>query len=312
MKFCFLGAGALGSAIGGTLARNGKEVYLVDQWQEHVDRINQEGLIFIEGEKDIRIPIKAVTDPSLLGPMDVIVVLVKSFATEAAIKQAAPLIGPETVVMSLQNGLGNEKIIEEEIGSEKIIGGKAYVGGVLKAPGKNIPGVVGKEICIGEMTGKTTERIQKIAQEFNEGGIITKISDNIKGMIWDKLLINVATGALAGITGLGYGDLYKIKDIEETAFAAIEEGINVAKANKVILLTEKPKEIWEKAAAGLPYGFKTSILQSLEKKQRSEVDFINGAVVRWGKKLNVETPVNHALTACVKGIEMRNEVTSIE
>lgn len=170
MKFCFLGAGALGSAIGGTLARNGKEVYLVDQWQEHVDRINQEGLIFIEGEKDIRIPIKAVTDPSLLGPMDVIVVLVKSFATEAAIKQAAPLIGPETVVMSLQNGLGNEKIIEEEIGSEKIIGGKAYVGGVLKAPGKIIPGVVGKEICIGEMTGKTTERIQKIAQEFNEGG----------------------------------------------------------------------------------------------------------------------------------------------
>lgn len=308
MKFCFLGAGALGSAIGGTLARNGKEVYLVDQWQEHVDRINQDGLIFIEDEKEIRIPIRAVTDPSTLGTMDVIVVLVKSFATEAAIKQVSSLIGPETVVMSLQNGLGNEEIIEKEVGSEKIIGGKAYVGGVLKAPGKIIPGVVGKEICIGEMTGETTDRIQKIAQEFNDGGIITKISDNIKGMIWDKLLINVATGALAGITGLGYGDLYKIKEIEETAFAAIEEGIAVAKANKISLTTENPKQIWEKAAVGLPYGFKTSILQSLEKKQRSEVDFINGAVVRWGKKLKIETPVNHALTACVKGIEVRNEV----
>lgn len=310
MKFCFLGAGALGSAVGGTLARNGKEVYLVDQWQEHVDRMNQDGLIFIEDEKEIRIPIKAVTDPSTLGTMDVIVVLVKSFATEAAIKQASPLIGPETVVVSLQNGLGNEEIIEEQVGSEKIIGGKAYVGGVLKAPGKIIPGVVGKEICIGEMTGETTERIKKIAQEFNDGGIITKISDNIKGMIWDKLLINVATGALAGITGLGYGDLYKIKEVEETAFAAIEEGIAVAKASNISLSTEKPKQIWEKAAVGLPYEFKTSILQSLEKKQRSEVDFINGAVVRWGKKLNIETPVNHALTACVKGIEIRNEVTA--
>lgn len=310
MKFCFLGAGALGSAIGGTLARNGKEVYLVDQWQEHVDRMNQDGLIFIEDEKEIRIPIKAVTNPSTLGTMDVIVVLVKSFATEAAIKQASPLIGPETVVVSLQNGLGNEEIIEKQVGSEKIIGGKAYVGGVLKAPGKIIPGVVGKEICIGEMTGETTERIKKIAQEFNDGGIITKISDNIKGMIWDKLLINVATGALAGITGLGYGDLYKIKEIEETAFAAIEEGIAVAKASNISLSTEKPKQIWEKAAVGLPYEFKTSILQSLEKKQRSEVDFINGAVVRWGKKLNIETPVNHALTACVKGIEIRNEVTA--
>jgi len=310
MKFCFLGAGALGSAIGGTLARNGKEVYLVDQWQEHVDRMNQDGLIFIEDEKEIRIPIKAVTDPSTLGTMDVIVVLVKSFATETAIKQASPLIGPETVVVSLQNGLGNEEIIEKQVGSEKIIGGKAYVGGVLKAPGKIIPGVVGKEICIGEMTGETTERIKKIAQEFNDGGIITKISDNIKGMIWDKLLINVATGALAGITGLGYGDLYKIKEIEETAFAAIEEGIAVAKASNISLSTEKPKQIWEKAAVGLPYEFKTSILQSLEKKQRSEVDFINGAVVRWGKKLNIETPVNHALTACVKGIEIRNEVTA--
>lgn len=310
MKFCFLGAGALGSAIGGTLARNGKEVYLVDQWQEHVDRINQDGLIFVEDENEIRIPIKAVTDPSTLGTMDVIVVLVKSFATEAAIKQASPLIGPETVVVSLQNGLGNEEIIEKQVGSEKIIGGKAYVGGVLKAPGKIIPGVFGKEICIGEMTGETTERIKKIAQEFNDGGIITKISDNIKGMIWDKLLINVATGALAGITGLGYGDLYKIKEIEETAFAAIEEGIAVAKASNISLSTEKPKQIWEKAAVGLPYEFKTSILQSLEKKQRSEVDFINGAVVRWGKKLNIETPVNHALTACVKGIEIRNEVTA--
>ncbi|MGO3791804.1 MAG: ketopantoate reductase family protein [Enterococcus gilvus] len=308
MKICFLGAGALGSSIGGTLALHGKDVYLVDQWQEHVDAINQNGLIFIEEDKEIRVPIKAVTNPAELDKMDLIIVLVKSFATEAAIRQALPLIGEETVVLSLQNGLGNEEIIEEQVGSEKIIGGKAYVGGVLQAPGKVIPGVKGKEICIGEMDGSHSERITAIAKELNDGGIITKVSENINGMIWDKLLINVATGALAGITGLGYGDLYKIKEIEETAFAAIEEGVAIAKANNIRLTTEVPVQVWAKAAVGLPYEFKTSILQSLEKKQKTEVDFINGAVVRWGVKMGIPTPVNSALTACVKGIEMKNEV----
>ncbi|MBO1305586.1 ketopantoate reductase family protein [Enterococcus sp. 669A] len=306
MKICFLGAGALGSSIGGTLAQNGKEVYLVDQWQEHVDQINQNGLIFVEDGMETAIPIQATSDPATLGKMDLVIVLVKSFATEIAIKNAAPLIGEETLVLSLQNGLGNEEILEQQLSPQQIIGGKAYVGGVLVAPGKVIPGIKGKEVCIGEMDGQQTPRIQKVADELNEGGITTKISSNIKGMIWDKLMINVATGALAGITGLPYGDLYQLPEVEATAFAAVEEAIAVAKAHQIVLSEESPKAIWQKASAGLPYGFKTSILQSLEKQQRSEIDFINGAVVRWGEKVNLPTPVNQTLTACVKGIEVKN------
>lgn len=306
MKICFLGAGALGSAIGGTLALNGQEVYLVDQWADHVKQIKAAGLIFQEGEKETKIPIKAVTDPTQLGEMDLIIVLVKSFATETAIKNAAPLIGKNTIVMSLQNGLGNEEIIMEQVGAEKVIGGKAYVGGVLVSPGVVIPGVAGKEIYIGEMNGEKSERVQKIAKVLNDGGVLTQLSENITGMIWDKLMINVATGALAGITGLPYGDLYQILEIQQTAFGAIAEGIAVAKGNGIKLSTEEPEKIWKKAAVGLPYGFKTSILQSLEKMQKSEIEFINGAVVRWGKKIGVATPINQALTACVKGIEVRN------
>ncbi|MGM0215830.1 ketopantoate reductase family protein [Enterococcus sp. AZ109] len=306
MKICFLGAGALGSSIGGTLAQNGKEVYLVDQWQEHVDQMNQNGLIFVEDGKETAIPIQATTDPSTLEKMDLLIVLVKSFATEEAIKQSAPLIGENTLVLSLQNGLGNEEILEQQLNPRQIIGGKAYVGGVLIAPGKVIPGIKGKEICVGEMNGQQTERIQKVAEELNEGGITTVISSNIKGMIWDKLMINVATGALAGITGLPYGELYQLPEVEATAFAAIEEAIAVAKAHQIVLSEESPQAIWQKAAAGLPYGFKTSILQSLEKQQRSEIDFINGAVVRWAKKAQLTAPVNQTLTACVKGIEAKN------
>lgn len=303
MKICFLGAGALGSAIGGTLAQNGEDVYLVDQWQEHVNAINNDGLIFNIDGKEVSIPVKATTNSTDFGPMDLVIVLVKSFATETAIKEATNLIGKDTVVMSLQNGLGNEETIEKVVGPECMIGGKAYVGGVLTAPGHITPGVKGKEIVIGEMNGEETDRINNIATELTNAGVTTLISLNIKGLIWNKLLINVATGALAAITKLPYGELYQQPEIEKTALAAVQEGIDIAQANNIKLTNTDPKYFWDKAAVDLPYGFKTSMLQSLEKHQQTEVDFINGALVRWGAKSNIPTPVNSTLLACVKGIE---------
>jgi 2-dehydropantoate 2-reductase len=117
------------------------------------------------------------------------------------------------------------------------------------------------------------------------------------------LLINVATGALAGITRLTYGDLYSVKEIEACAVAAVAEAMAVAKANGIELSIRDPHDAWKKAAEGLPSDFKTSILQSLEKGSLTEIDFINGSVVRWGARRNVPTPVNQTLVACVKGVE---------
>jgi len=232
-----------------------------------------------------------------------VIVLVKSFHTREAMATALELVGPQTVVMSLQNGLGHEDILAELVGRERLVAGKTYVGGVLLEPGHILAGVTGKETLIGELDGRLTPRVQAIGQAFNAAGLRTQVSDNILGIIWDKLLVNVATGAVAAITRLTYGPLYQVPEIEATALAAVQEAIAVARAHGVPLSTQEARSAWTKASAGLPPGFKTSMLQSLEKGSLTEIDYINGAVVRWGERCGVPTPVNRTLTACIKGIE---------
>ena len=305
MKICMLGTGSLGSTIGGTLAQGGSEVYFVDQWKEHIDKINENGLKMTDEKEDWYVKVDARTSAEGMGPVDLVIVLVKSFATKEAVSQLKEtnVIGENTLVMSLQNGLGNEETIAEVVGEANVISGKTYVGGRLLSPGYVSAGVKGKYTYIGELTGEITDRIQAVCDEFNKAGLLCEVSDNIKGLIWDKLLINVAAGALCGITRLPYGPLYEEEYIKETAVAAIQEGIDVAKAAGVKLKSEDPEYPWYAASEGLPETFKTSILQSLELKRPTEIDFINGSVVEWGKKIGIPTPVNRTLVTCVKGIE---------
>lgn len=314
MKVCMLGSGSLGSSIGGTLAEAGNEVIFIDQWADHINEVNKNGLHMVTNlDTDPGRFVKVIgkTNYDGIGPADLVIVLVKSFATRKAIEEAkaSSVIGPDTLVMSLQNGLGNEEEIIDVIGKDKVIGGKTYVGGVLLKPGKVLSTTQGKKTYIGEMDGTITDRIKKVAENLTKSGIETIVSDNIQGMIWDKLLINVATGAISGLTRLPYGGLYDtyehevLPELKETALEAINEGINVAKANKIKLSTENAEEIWYKASAGLPPTFKASILQSIEKSAVTEVDYINGSVVRWGKRSGIPTPVNKTMVAGIKGLE---------
>ena len=305
MKIVMLGAGALGSTIGGTLAIGGNDVHFVDMWQEHVDLINKDGLHMTNEKEDWYVRVDARTTADTIGEADLVIVLVKSFATKQAVEQLKQtnVIGKNTLVMSLQNGLGNEETIASVIGSENVISGKTYVGGRLIQAGYISAGVQGKWTYIGELNGEITDRIQTVCNVFNDAGLLCEVSDNIKGLIWDKLLINVAAGALCGITRLPYGPLYEEDYIKDVAVAAIQEGIQVAKAAGVVLKSEDPQYPWVAASEGLPGTFKTSILQSLELKRPTEIDFINGSLVEWGKKYGIATPVNQTLVACVKGIE---------
>ena len=303
MKICFLGAGSLGSTIGGVLSERCPDVCLIDKWTEHVDAMNKSGLSIFEGGLERVVKIKAQTDASNLDVMDLIIVLVKSFNTGEAVEAVKHLIGPDTLIMSMQNGLGNEEAIAAIVGKERVISGKTYIGGGIAGPGKVNSATKGKLTVIGEMDGRITGRIKTIAEEFNRCGLKTEISDNIVGMIWDKLLVNVSTAAITSITRLTYGGLYQMKELMETALEAVGEGVAVAAAHGVKLDTEDPAEVWRRAYDGLPSDFKTSMLLGLERGIKSEIDYINGAVVRYGEKANIPTPVNKTLVACIKGIE---------
>lgn len=310
MKVCIVGAGALGSAIGACLAGAGTEVWLVNRSAAHVEAIRRDGLRVVgpQGEARLDGPLHATCDPAEVGVADLVIVLVKSFHTREAMTAALGVVGPRTAVLSLQNGLGHEDILADVVGRARVLAGKTYVGGVMLGPGHILSGVAGKHTVIGELDGAATPRVQRIADVFHGAGLRTEVSDNILGTMWDKLLINVATGALSGITGLVYGELYAIPTLRETALAAVAEAMAVARASGVRLGMAEPVEAWDRAAAGLPFAFKTSMLQSLEKGSVTEIDFINGAVVRAGARVGVPTPVNAALVACIQGIERRQQL----
>lgn len=303
MKVCVVGAGALGSTIGGTLAAGGCDVVLIARNRAHVDAVNQHGLRMVEGDEERTVEVEARTSAEGIGPADLVVVLVKSFHTGEAIRAAAPIIGEHTLVMSLQNGLGHEDILAEVVGRERVLGAKTYVGGVFLGPGHVRSGVRGKETVIGELGGGVTPRVQRLADAMNRAGLLTEVSPEIMGTIWDKLLINVSTGAVSAITRLTYGPLYALPEVEACAVEAVAEAMAVARVAGITLSMRDPREAWEKAAAGLPFEFKTSMLQSLEKGSVTEIDFINGAVVRWGERVGVPTPVNRTLVALIKGVE---------
>jgi 2-dehydropantoate 2-reductase len=307
MKLVILGAGALGSALGGVMAEAGHEVWLITRNVEHVRAIQTSGLILREAGVDRTVKIHASTQAADAGLADGVIVLVKSAQTTAAAWSASALMGPQTWVMSLQNGLGHEEILSEVFGTERVLAGKTYCGGQIIAPGHVICGVKGKDTHIGELAvnggGAVSDRLRSVAQAFNSAGIDTHVSDNIEGTIWDKLFINVATGALSGITRLPYGLLYQVPELARVAEAAVSEAMQVAQAKGVKFKLEEPLDAWHKAGAGLPFEFKASILQTLERGRPTEIDYINGAVVRWGAQLGVATPVNTTLVASIKGIE---------
>lgn len=303
MKIAVLGAGALGCAIGATLTEGGHETWLIDRSPAHIDAMRTQGLRVDDTRGSRHVPVRATTQPEEAGAAEVVIVLVKSFHTEAAIRGAQALVGPETVVLSLQNGLGHEDILADVVGRERVLAGKTYVGGILRGAGHIESGVIGKHTIIGELDGRVTDRVQRIAEAFNDAGLSTQVSDNIVGTMWDKLLVNVATGALTGITSLTYGQLYDEPLLKATSLAAVAEAIATAKAAGVRLSMTEPEQAWTLAAEGLPAAFKTSMLQSLEKGSVTEIDFINGSVVRWGARHGVPTPVNATLVACIKGLE---------
>jgi 2-dehydropantoate 2-reductase len=230
-------------------------------------------------------------------------VLVKSFDTATAIDATRVIVGPETVELTLQNGVGCEDIIAAAVGRERVIAGRTFIGGRLIEPGVIEYGIVGRRTVIGELDGHVGDRVTSIAEMFRSAGMEVDISTDIVAMMWEKLFVNVATGALSALTRLPYGELSIHREVERCAVAAVAEAMAVARAHGIDIVTTDPAVPWRRAWEGLPDGFKASMLQSIEKGSRTEVDVIHGAVCRAGRDADVPTPVNDTLLAAVLGLE---------
>ena len=303
MKVVVVGAGSLGSAIGGTLALDGHDVLLVSRNAAHVDAIRSDGLALDDGEQVRRVAIDVDTGYDGHRPADLAIVLVKSFDTADAIRAAAPVIGDRTTVLTLQNGVGCEEIIAGVVGADRVVAGRTFVGGRIVVPGHVEYGIVGRRTTIGELDGASTDRIERIAGAFRHAGLETDVSTDIRSMMWEKLFVNVATGAWSALTRLPYGELSIDRHVEPMAIATVAEAMAVARALGVAVTTTDPAEPWRRAWEGLPYGFQASMLQSVLKGSRTEVDVMHGAVCRGGRESGVPTPINDTLRAAVRGLE---------
>jgi 2-dehydropantoate 2-reductase len=308
MRVVVIGAGSLGSAIGGTLALADHDVALVTRDRAHVEAIARDGLRLDDGDRVLVAPVVASTVYDDLDPADLAIVLVKSFDTADAVRAARPVITDATTVLTLQNGVGCEEIVADVVGSERVIAGRTFVGGRIVEPGRVEYGIEGRRTTIGELDGARSERLVEIASVFGRAGMETDISDDIRVLMWEKLFVNVATGAWSALTGLPYGELSVHPDVERMAIATVAEAIEVARALGIAVTTVDPAVPWRRAWEGLPYGFKASMLQSVEKGSRTEVDVMHGAVCRAGRDVGVSTPVNDTLWAAVKGVERRLEL----
>ncbi|MDT8903491.1 ketopantoate reductase family protein [Anaeroselena agilis] len=301
MKIAIIGAGAMGSLFGGRLALAGEEVWLLDVWEEHVRAINDKGLAIAAADRDIVARPKATTRLEDIGTAELVIVFVKSTATAKAAETALSLLGPDTAVLTLQNGYGNAEAIAAAVGAGRVIAGTTAQGATLLGPGRIMHGGSG-ETHIGELGGGLTARLEKIAACLTRAGIQTVADDNVASLIWGKLIVNVGINALTGITGLKNGELAEHDETRQVLALAVEEAVRVADAAGVKLPYGDPVEKVLAVAVATAQN-RSSMLQDLSGGRMTEIEAINGALVREGERYGVATPVNRVLTLLIKALE---------
>jgi 2-dehydropantoate 2-reductase len=296
MKIAIIGAGAMGCLYGAKLSVNREhEVHLLDVWKDHIDAINANGLQMEEGD-DVLVykNLKGHTSAKEAGVCDLVIVFVKSTLTKRAVESNVAVFGPDTIGLTLQNGLGNIEQISSVIGAKRVIAGTTAHGATMLSPGRIRHAGKGKTI-MGELDGSQSARIEKIAAVLEAAGMETVISGKVLGLLWDKLLVNVGINALTGITKLHNGQLLDYPEIEELLEKAVSEGVAVAKAKGIALGFDDPVEHAKEVCRATAVN-KSSMLQDILQGRKTEIDMMNGAIVREGKAMGIETPVNLALT----------------
>jgi 2-dehydropantoate 2-reductase len=303
MKIAILGAGAMGSAIGALLHKGGHQVTLVDVSRPTIEAIQARGLIIQNKSGDKETVRISITDqPSSFGVADLVLVFVKCYHTEAAVRSALPILGPGTTVLSLQNGWGNGPRIASIVGQEPVILGVCYHSATILAPGHVLH--AGQEkTFMGELDGSDSPRLQKIVQTFNAAGIVVEPSGQVLKEIWSKLALNVATLPTSSTVRVTADHLLDTSEMQELMKALLQEVVAVANAQKIPLDFSERWDAITGLLRKLAPNTKGSMLQDVEARRQTEIDVMCGAIIEAGTRLNIPTPYNRAMLGLIKGLE---------
>lgn len=291
-----MGAGAIGCLFGGLIARSGYRVILVGrEWQ--VKKILDNGL-HIYNSDDFYVYPEAYTSPV---ESDLILMTVKAYDTEKSAQSL--LIRKNSVVLSIQNGINNEEIIARILGYDHVVGGTTSHGALLINPGEVRHTGYGKTI-IGEMDGSVTDRVKEIKKILDDSKIETIITSDIKKELWNKLVINVGINAIGAITGLENGYIYKINNLSNISKKSVKEAINVAKKSGINVDVDEKDVLM---VAKQTEENRSSMLQDMDRGRKTEIDEINGEIVKLGRKYSLNCDVNETLYNLIKAKEIYRE-----
>lgn len=305
MKIAIVGPGALGCLLAGSLkARTKEDIWLIDSSPERAKRICESG-IRIEGLTTLSVKINVTADPKEAGLCDLVIIAVKSYSTEDACKDIKELVGEKTAVLTLQNGIGNVQVLNDYFGAEKVIAGITNHGATLLGDG-HVRHAGKGDTVIGTTKGKALGVIKDAANILARGGFETKISKDIDSVVWSKLVINVGINALTAITRLKNGMLIEHDGTRQVLRDAVQEAVRIVKRKRIKLTYDDPIQKVESVCKATAANV-SSMLQDALNNKRTEIDYINGAIIRQAKALGIPAPVNEVLTNLVRTIEKSYE-----
>ncbi len=301
MRIGIIGAGAMGSLFGGMLTEK-NDVVLVDPFEDHVRTINENGLtVETPGGTISNHRISAVTDPrEMEGKADLALIFTKAGGTEAAARTAGHIMGKDGVALTLQNGLGNYEVIAKILGEAGTLGGVTSHGGTLLGPGRVFHAGTGPTHIA--LPGEEPEKAQRVARCFRDSGIEVETSADLDGLIWAKLIVNVGINALGAILRVPNGVLGSTPECAGIMSRAVEEAVLTAEKLGIALPWEDPLAHVQKVCKAT-FENRASMLQDTLRGAETEVAVINGAVVKKGREVGVDTPCNAFLTELVGALE---------
>ena len=300
MRIAVVGAGAMGSIFGARFHQAGHETVLVDVVQPLVDTINAEGVTVVRGDDETVTRVPATTDPAAVGPVDIVVFFTKCYHTSSAAESARPLVGPDTAVASLQNGWGNGDVLAAAYPPGQVVLGVTYNSGLLQGPGRVLhpaeqPTLVGSFSDGGDGAAR-------LAEALESAGLAATVASPVRPEIWKKLILNAASLPASALTGMTAGALGTSQDMLDLVSETTREAVAVAQAlGYDIDFEERIGTILGLVEKAGPT--KASMLQDVEAGRRTEIDVINGAVVRAADEVGVPVPINRTLMQLIKGWE---------
>src|SRR5690349_6256349 len=308
MKILIMGTGGVGGYYGGLLAQQGNEVTFIARGA-HLDAIRHEGLKVKSIHGDFKVfPANASEDPSKVEPVDLVLFCVKTYNTDEAAEAIHPVIGPQTAVLSLQNGIDAAERIGKVVGMEHVIGGATWLSSAVEAPGVIKQISQSRRIGISELEGGQSERLQSIFEVLNSAGVTVEVSEDIQKILWTKFVFISAVSGFGSLTRLPMGDYRSVPETRSLLSGIMQEVEALARAQGILLdpdVVRKSLEFMDHAAPHI----KPSMQLDVESGRRTELESMVGVIGRKGRQLGIPTPVADFLYSSLLPVELkaRNE-----